>query len=241
MKKINLILLCLLMLTIMKTANAQTIDEIMKNYDKAIGKESYSKINSIKQTGSIALAMGELNFVKYTKRPNLIRTEIDAMGKQIVQLYDGTNSYANNPFQGMEELQKGDEEQSKNARLQSDFEPPLLNFKDKGSKVELIGKEKVDSVDTYKVLLTTKDGELDYYYINAKTFLPYRLTYKNVLMGLDNNNDLRYLSYKNVNGIMIADLINVAQDNNPMGKELNIKVTSTETNPVIDDSMFMVK
>ncbi|CAN5404629.1 hypothetical protein BH10BAC5_BH10BAC5_07910 [soil metagenome] len=238
MKKIKLIIACLLMLAFVKTSNSQTIDEVMKNYDKAIGKEKFDKLTTLKQTGSVITAMGELTFTKYSKRPNIVRTEIEAMGQKIVQLFDGKDSYSNNPFQGINELQKGNEEQLYNAKLQADFDPPLLNYSDKGSKIELLGNEKVDSVDTYKIKLVTKDGMEDIYYVNTITFLPYRLTYKNTLNGAENNNDLRYLSYKNYNGIMIPDDIVVQQDNNPMGKELRLKVSDVELDPLVLDGMF---
>lgn len=238
MKKRNMVLMILMMVSLSKLTFAQTADEVISKYVKASGMDKFSTISTMKQTGTVSIPQGELNFVRYTKRPNFIRTEIDAMGQQIVQLFDGTNSYSNNPFEGKTELQSGTEEQSANAKLQADFDPMLVNYIEKGSKAELIGKEKVDSVETYKLKLTTKSGNENVFYLNTRTYLPYRMTYKNTQNGAENNNDIRYLSYKNVNGTMIADKVLVMQDNSPMGKELTLKVTTVELNPFLEDAMF---
>lgn len=227
-----------MMISLSKFTIAQTADEVISKYMKASGMDKFGTISTMKQTGTVSIHQGDLNFIRYTKRPNIIRTEIDAMGQQIVQLFDGTNSYSNNPFEGKTDLQLGTDEQSANAKLQADFEPVLVNYIDKGSKVELVGKEKVDSIDTYKLKITTKAGNENFYYLNTKTYLPYRLTYKNMQNGSENNNDVRYLSYKNFNGTMIADKVVVMQDNNPMGKELTLKVTNVEINPFLEDAMF---
>ena len=238
MKRSKAMLMLLMMMIIANISTAQTVDEVLKNYYKAVGGEKFAKVSTLKQEGNIVTSMGDLAFVKYSKRPNIVRTEINAMGQQILQLFDGNFSYSNNPFQGQPDLVKGSDEQTANSKLQADFESPLLNYKEKGTKVELVGKENVDAAETYKVKITTKDGFEEYYYISSKTNLPARMTYKNTLNGAENNNDVRYLSYKDVNGVMIPDDIKVMQDNNPMGKELNIKITSIESNVVIDDAMF---
>ena len=44
------------------------------------------------------------------------------------------------------------------------MEGPLVDYRRKGHKVELLGKEKVEGVDAYKLKLTLKGGEVKYIY-----------------------------------------------------------------------------
>lgn len=46
-----------------------------------------------------------------------------------------------------------------------------MDYAAKGTKIQLVGMDKVDDRDTYKVKLTTEDGNSVHVWINAKTFL----------------------------------------------------------------------
>ncbi len=47
----------------------------------------------------------------------------------------------------------------------------LINYKEKGFTVELLGKSKVDKVECFKIKLISKDGEASLFFIDATTFL----------------------------------------------------------------------
>lgn len=60
------------------------------------------------------------------------------------------------PFQGQATPAELTADQVKASQSQLDIQGPLLNYKEKGSQVELAGQEKVDGKDAYKIKLTNK-------------------------------------------------------------------------------------
>ena len=74
------------------------------------------------------------------------------------------------PFQGQVTPAEVTAVQVKASQSQLDIQGPLLNYKGKGSQVELAGQEKVDGKDAYKIKLTNKAGKVITYFIDATTF-----------------------------------------------------------------------
>ena len=53
---------------------------------------------------------------------------------------------------------------------------PLVNYKDKGSSLELVGKEKLNGRDVYNLTITLKEGQVRNIYLDARTFLEVKET-----------------------------------------------------------------
>ena len=49
-----------------------------------------------------------------------------------------------------------------------------MDYKAKGHTVELVGKEKVEGTDAYKLKVTLKNGDVRYIYLDAETYLEIR-------------------------------------------------------------------
>ena len=62
-------------------------------------------------------------------------------------------------------------EEMKIASGQAELDGWQMDYAAKGTKIQLVGMDKVDDRDTYKVKLTTKDGNSLHVWIAAKTFL----------------------------------------------------------------------
>ena len=55
------------------------------------------------------------------------------------------------------------------AREQADIDGPLVDWKSKGSQIELVGREAVDGHDAYKLKLTLKSGGVLTAYVDVKS------------------------------------------------------------------------
>ena len=55
------------------------------------------------------------------------------------------------------------------AREQADIDGPLVDWKSKGSRIELLGREAVDGHDAWKLKLTLKSGGILTAYVDAKS------------------------------------------------------------------------
>ena len=235
-------ILSVLPLVFCGAAFAQTtpsVDELVnKNIAARGGVEKLKAIQSVKVTGKgIAMNGLELPMTVVLKRPGLMRTELSLQGRMIVQAFDGTDSWSINPMTGSDEPQKAAADESKQARnrAESTFDGFLMDYKSKGIKVELVGKEDVEGAPAYKLKLTTKDGDVIYNYLDVGTYLDVKTTANVKQMGQEMEVDSYPSDYKSVNGVMMAHTIDQRVGGNSVMKLVMDKV---ETNVPIDDAVF---
>ena len=60
---------------------------------------------------------------------------------------------------------------AKDLENQADIDGPLVDYKAKGHQVELVGKEKVEGTDAWKLKVTLKSGDVRYVYLDADSYL----------------------------------------------------------------------
>lgn len=170
MKKVFSILFITLFTVSFTTA--QDCEEIIDNYLEAIGgTQAWKDINSMEITGKMTMQGMDLNMKVYTLRPDMSYAEIDVMGKTIIQAFDGETAWNVNPFMGGTDPVKGTEEETEEAKKEK-FENDFIDYKEKGSTVELLGSGEVEGVDCYKIKLTTKEGDESIYYFDKESYVP---------------------------------------------------------------------
>jgi hypothetical protein len=79
---------------------------------------------------------------------------------------------------------------------QLDIQGPLFDYKEKGNTVVLKGKEKIDNLDSYNLLVTTKTGKAINYYIDAATFRVSKITSVESVQGTETVVEFSYGDYK---------------------------------------------
>lgn len=167
-KLLSITLMCL----IAAMAHAQTADEILANYFETIGGvETWQKMNSMKMEGTSSMQGMEFPITVYSKRPNYEKVEISVQGMQIVQAFDGETSWAINPMMGSAEPAKASAEESAEAAKRQ-FEDSFINYADKGHTVELLGTEEVEGTETFKIKLTKKSGDEEFYFFDSENYVP---------------------------------------------------------------------
>ena len=88
------------------------------------------------------------------------------------------------------------EEQLKGCLSGLDIQGTLFNYKEKGNQVELLGKEKVDNADCYKIKATLKSGKIITYFIDAKTYNIVKTISTQSINGEDKEVASGYSNYK---------------------------------------------
>lgn len=168
---------------------AQTIDDILTQYEeKNGGKEKFASTTTLQYTSTIKMNMMgmavDLPVYTYIETGKLFRKEVSGMMgmKGSYTLVTDSAGFTFTPsvpafgdFPGMEGgVKKMDEETYKAMKSKmnamSDFDA-LIDCKSKGFTAELLGIEKVELVECYKVKLTSKTNATSLYYIDTKTFL----------------------------------------------------------------------
>lgn len=154
------------------TVQAQTADEIVSQYEKAMGgKEKLKTLQSVYMEGVSAGQNGNEIISKQTRvNEKLLRTEINfGMGSFAMILTDQAGWMSNPRNGGAFEAMPAD--RVKSAQQELDLQGPLVDYAAKGHTVALEGKESISGKDAYKLKLTLKSGEVITYYIDAATHL----------------------------------------------------------------------
>jgi outer membrane lipoprotein-sorting protein len=155
-------------------AGAQTADEIVNKALAARGGiEKIKAVQSERITGRLTFTGGlEGTFVLELKRPRKMHIEISIEEQRVIRVYDGTSAgWMVNPFAENKDVQPMSAEDLKSISEESDFDGPLVDYKSKGSQIELVGKEELESKPVYRLKLINKNGDVRSYLFDAASFL----------------------------------------------------------------------
>jgi len=146
----------------------------------------------------------QLPFVMELQRPRKMRFELQFNGQTAVQVFDGTNGWKLRPFLNRRMVEPYTADELKVASKQADLDGPLVDYVAKGTKVELVGMEKVEDRDTYKIKLTMKSGDTTQVWIDALTFLELKMEGQpRRLDGVFHPVEVYMRDYRPVNGLQI--------------------------------------
>ena len=222
------------------TAAAQdlTVDQIIaKNIEAHGGLEKIKAQKTLRFSGRMTLGPGlEAPAVMEQKRPGSFRLEITLQGLTAVQAYDGQTGWQINPFAGKKDPELMGEDDLKEAQEQADIDGPLIDYKAKGNKVELVGREKVEGSDAYKLKVTLKNGDVHYFYLDADTFLEIKEESKRMIRGTEVEGETTFGDYKEEGGVMMPHSF----ESGPKGstQKQHITIEKVEINPPIEDARF---
>ena len=219
-------------------AAAQTADEIIaKHIDALGGMEKLKAVKTVRMTGKMTVGPGiEAPVVMELKRPNAMRLDITVQGMVGSQAYDGKSGWTLMPFGGSKVPQQMAEEEAKLAQEQADIDGPLIDYKAKGNAVELLGKDKVEGADAYKLKVTLKNGAVRTLYIDAEHFLQIKDESRRTIRGAEVDTETILGDYKAVDGMMFPHSVDSGQKGNPQRQKLVVE--KIELNVPIDDARF---
>ncbi len=244
MKKISL-LLTLSLAFLFSGAIAQTADEILDNYFETIGgRDKLGSLTGVKMTAKINQGGMEIPLEIYQMKDGRQITKINFQGKTIKQgVFDGTTLWNTN-FQTMQ-AEKADAETTANQVLDAnDFPESFFDYKKKGYKVELLGKETMDGTETFKIKLTkepktfdgTKVEDVAYYFFDTESYVPLAVE-QQVTSGPQKGvmGQMKFSDYQEVDGLYFP--FSLSQGVKDGASQLII-ITAIELNPTIEDSEF---
>jgi outer membrane lipoprotein-sorting protein len=220
-------------------AAAQTADEIIaKNIEAHGGLAKLKAMKSMRMTGRMTLGQGiEAPITIEVVRPKNMRLEITVQGMTIIQAYDGTTGWQVVPFTGSTDPQVMSADELKDAEEQADMDGALVDYKEKGHSIELMGKENVEGADCFKLMVTKKNGDVQYYFIDSDSYLELKTEGKRKIRGTETEIETSLGDYKDIgNGVVLPHAISGGAKGSPQRQ--NIMVDKIEINPEIDAARF---
>jgi len=186
-----------------------TVDGIIDNYLENIGgADAWKKVKSMRIMGSVMTEMGAMDVEVASMEPNLSKITITVQGMTLIpQAFDGEVAWGLNPFAGDTEATKMPDEAAGEIKKQA-FQNEFIDYKTKGSTVELLGTKEIDGTETYEVKLVNKDEVEKFYYFDTENFVPIMQKQVEEVGPMKGKvSEIYVSSYQEVDGLMIAHTI----------------------------------
>jgi outer membrane lipoprotein-sorting protein len=123
----------------------------------------------------------------------------------------------------------------KESRKQLNLGGSLLNYKENGSTVELVGKEKLEGADVYHLKLTEKNGDITNLFLSSLNYYTLKSSGKRNVQGKEINAEVNFSNFKQIEGLTFPYTMETAS---PMGGMMTIETDSIKLNPTVDESIF---
>jgi hypothetical protein len=223
----------MMILCIMALLLVQSVDDVVAKALAARGGVKRIKaIQTQRLTGKISLTAGAGPLGVEMKRPGMMREMVTLGGKSMIRTTDGAVGWAVGTLRDLSTPQQVDAQELHNLAGSADFEGPLVDYKEKGNRIELAGKEKVGKRMAYKLVISMKSGENRVDFIDAKSYL--ELKWQGRVS--DNVFESYFSDYRKVKGLMYAFAINSGMLGQPANQKIVLE--RVDVNPRLDDSRF---
>jgi outer membrane lipoprotein-sorting protein len=228
-------------------AQAQTADEIIAKYFENTGSlAKWKAVEGVKMTAKVNQGGMEIPLELFFMKDGRQMTKVNFQGKIIKQgVFDGANLWSTNFMN--QKAEKSDAEATENmkANLGSDYPFVFMNYKDKGFKIEMMGKESVEGTETFKIKMTKNpikvDGKseetVEFYYFDSENFVPLMVE-SEIKSGQGKGMiaQSKFSDFQEVGGLMIPFSWAQGAKGQPNGPPLVI--TNVELNPKVEQSEF---
>jgi len=222
-------------------AAAQTADDIVAHYVKAVGgMDKIQTVKSLRRSGKFIGGGGfEAVILQENKRDASVREEFSLQGMIGVNAYDGKTGWKIEPWGGKKDPEALGEEEMKGIVEDADFDGPLVDYKRKGNKIEFLGMDKFEGTDTYKLKVTKPNGDVYTYHLDTDYYMPIKIDLKRMVRGEEREYETALGDYKLVNGWYLPFSIESNPKGHPQEKSKYV-YEKIEANVAIDDSRFVM-
>jgi|KBSSwiS6_1023812.scaffolds.fasta_scaffold12048_3 outer membrane lipoprotein-sorting protein len=219
--------------------SAQTLDEIVAlNLKSKGGVEKIRATETVRMTGAVTARNPTGQEMKATmvilvKRPNLMRREATINGQSMVTAFDGKTLWMSRGNTPAQELPGA---QAAYAMQDAEFDSVFVDYKEKGVKIALAGKETLDGQPVYHLKVTKKTGPVQDFYLDAQTGLEKRISAQ---VDAPDQQGITFVTemsdYRDVDGRQIPFKTQQTQNNVPVS---TVTLEKVEFNVPADDSLF---
>jgi opacity protein-like surface antigen len=225
----------LLLVTLLTTGfatQAQTADEVIDKYLTAIGgKAKWKQINSMKMEGQIEVQGIEIPFTMQGVNNKGSRVDAEFQGNKIIDITTLTQGWSQNPLAGKTTLQPISADELKLKLDNLDLQGAFIDYKEKGSTVEALGKDEEEGNEYFKIKMVTKNKVETTYFFDLKTNLIYKQESTVTQQGQDVKQTIKNLDYQDTDfGVKMPFKID-------QGAFMMV-VKKVITNPVVDEKLF---
>jgi outer membrane lipoprotein-sorting protein len=223
------------------SAHAQSLDDIISMNLKAKGGlEKIKSTSTVRMTGHLQATEDPsrqqpktLEVAMLAKRPNLMRREQTVDGQKMVSAFDGKTLWMQ---MGEQPPQVAPGPQAAYAMQDAEFDSVFVDYKEKGHKITLAGKETLDGKPVYHLKVTKKNGPVQDFYLDAQTGLEKKISAR---VAAPDQQPITFVTemsdYRDVDGRQIPFRTQQSQNDVAMS---TVTLEKVEFNVPAEDSLF---
>ncbi|HNF69969.1 MAG TPA: hypothetical protein PLL28_11380 [Chitinophagales bacterium] len=186
---------------------AQSLNDVLKAHFDAVGQNKVAKLENMTTIGKLNQSGLDIPFKQIVARPGKLRVEGTFQGLTFIQVFNGTEGWAVNPFAGSTEPQPIPADQLDDLKIQADMDGMLWDYAKKGSTVTLEGTEDVEGTPCFKIRIVTADSSVFDEYIDTDSYMLIKSHSKTQMMGVDVETDTYFSNYMQKDGIAMPGRI----------------------------------
>jgi len=216
-----------------------TVDELVaKNVGAKGGADALRALQSIRLNGKMLVNEGQIQlaYAETKKRPDEVRTEATLQGMTAVEAYDGKEGWRISPFQGRKDPERMSADDVKPLMEDAEIDGPLVNWKEKGSTLEYVGREDVDGTSAYKIKVVRKNGDVNFVYLDPDHFLEIRILSQRVRHGAQEETETDVGDYEKIGGVFLPFSIESGRKGD--SDKQKVVIEKAEANVPVDDAIF---
>ena len=223
-------------------AFAQTADDIInKHFEATGGREKWAKVYSMKCYGNYVLGPGMLapvNWVLLSRPFKGVYSDFTWQGMTNKSAMRADSGWTYNPFSGKRETDPLSPNDIRSKNLSDDPQGLMFNYKEKGYNVDYLGTDDMDGTDVYKLRLTTKTGDMVYFFIDAENYYLLKTVERLKLKDKEQKSYTTYSDFRKTDyGVIVPYSVQQVDENgNEQGGPINF--TKVEVNATVDATLF---
>ena len=217
---------------------AQTANEIVAKHIEAMGgADKWKAVKAMEMNNKFTVQGMDIASKTVIVSGKSLRTDISVMGQEIISAIDGETGWAQQPAMmgGTGEPEDMPGAMIKESRKQVYLGGSLMNYKENGSTIELVGKEKLEGVDVYHLKLTEKAGDITNLFVSTSNYYVLKSAGKRNIQGKEVDAEVNFSNFKQIEGLTFPYTMETAS---PMGGMMTIETDSIKLNPKVDESIF---
>jgi outer membrane lipoprotein-sorting protein len=210
----------------------QTLDEIIDLQFDAVKQDKFNKVQTLQLEYKIKSGKEEGSLIIFHKRNNLMRIEKNTVEQNLITLVKDKDVWQYDlNSKSIKEVKPYEKDQ---LTFKADLDGYFFCYKEKQHNLELVGKEKVNKKDFYRIKCSKPIGDESNIYLDAKTYLIDRIVQSQKDGELIIETKTQYSDYKLQNGIPFPNKIRTEWGN--FSEEL--KLSRIEFDLAFPDSIF---
>jgi hypothetical protein len=233
MKKILLVILSFAFIS----AHAQTVDDIIQKYSKAMGGlAGFNAVKTMKMTGAVSTQGMDLPLTVQIINGKAVRNDVEVMGQSVINSYKDGKGWKINPLAGVATATDMTPQELIDFKAQSLISNQLMDYKARGHKVELLGQEDVEGIKTNKIKLTNKDdNKVTTYFISVADNTLIKSISTREIQGQEMDVETFFSDIKELNGLKFP----LTRTQKIQGQTFQeIKISTIDFNVPIDEKVF---